>query len=319
MSSVGCARRASIICQKYWKSSLRERSAVSAAVSPCCWILGIVRADGFVGPLEELRPILARGAEEVAEHGERESGGDARHKVGLALASVGGELVEHVAGDALDRLGEPLQLTRREAAADEPPEAPVLGRVHIDQVPGGRRFVVEGFEAGEYRRGAGRSGTPLRVLRDRDDVGVFRDRPERLDPALRREPPDRRLAPQPGPGVVRDSRWLVGLVADDVERVEVGHGGPPVGGGIIARPGWQTRRGSRWGLSLCPCDRYSRNDMNYRVNLFRPIREESPRASEDELTARARAAFDGAASVGPASASQVSLSHRPGWRSRRMN
>lgn len=45
--------------------------------------------------------------------------------------------------------------------------------------------------------------------------------------------------------------------------------------------------------------------MTHRVNLFRPIRGESPRASDDELTARGRAAFDGAASVGPHSASQV--------------
>ena len=59
--------------------------------------------------------------------------------------------------------------------------------------------------------------------------------------------------------------------------------------------------------------------MTYRANLFRLIREELPRASEDELTARARAAFDGAASVGLASASQVSLSHRQVGNSRRIN
>ena len=47
---------------------------------------------------------------------------------------------------------------------------------------------------------------------------------------------------------------------------------------------------------------------HHRVNLFRPIREDWPHASEDELTARERAAFDGAASVGSASASHVSPS-----------
>jgi hypothetical protein len=58
--------------------------------------------------------------------------------------------------------------------------------------------------------------------------------------------------------------------------------------------------------------------MNHRVNLFRPIREDSPRASADELTARGRAAFDGAASGGPVSASHLVAVARRAGESRRM-
>jgi hypothetical protein len=39
--------------------------------------------------------------------------------------------------------------------------------------------------------------------------------------------------------------------------------------------------------------------MNYRVNVFRPIRQDSPRVPRVPLAARGRAAFDSAATVDP--------------------
>jgi hypothetical protein len=59
--------------------------------------------------------------------------------------------------------------------------------------------------------------------------------------------------------------------------------------------------------------------MNYRVNQFRPIRLDSPRAPDGPLAARGRAAFDSAAPVDPVSCVAFDASHSRVDESRRMN
>jgi hypothetical protein len=72
-------------------------------------------------------------------------------------------------------------------------------------------------------------------------------------------------------------------------------------------------------LDLSAAEVNMRLQMNHRVNEFRPIRLDSPRAPGPPLAARGRTAFDSAAPVDLASCVALDASHRRVDESRRMN
>ncbi len=185
-------------------------------------VVGILEAEVLVGDLQHPLLALARDAEHLGDHAQRLQRGQLAHEVELAPAAVARQLVEDLAGDLLESRLEPADRARCEPVRDEPAVVAVLGRVHVHE-HAQRRGLLEPLPRPAAHLGkqdeAPRAAEALGLLRDLDDVGVLRDRPERLV-ARRRHPMDGRFAPQPAPGVVRVAVLAVGLRRDDVERVE---------------------------------------------------------------------------------------------------
>ncbi len=90
-------------------------------------VLGILRADHAVAPVEDLVPVIAGHTDQLGDHLERQLGGHVDHEVGVAL---GDGLVEDVAGQLADVRLEHADHAGSEAAVDELAVPGVLGRVH---------------------------------------------------------------------------------------------------------------------------------------------------------------------------------------------
>ncbi len=107
---------------------------------------------------------------------------------------------------------------RREAPAHDAAHRRVLRRVEQHEDLGRRHRP----RAGAGERDALRAREAQRLRRDLQDVGVLRDRPERLV-AGRLDARDRRLGAQPRPHVVRIPARRVARGIDEVERIDVDH------------------------------------------------------------------------------------------------
>src|SRR5260370_13056887 len=105
---------------------------------------GIGAADRFVGPLEELLPVLMRNAEQLRDNRER----NLRRYLGDEIAfAASGHVVEHFAGDVFDFGLQRAHSARSELATDDHAILTVIGRVHIEQMTEwrGRVFVPSRF------------------------------------------------------------------------------------------------------------------------------------------------------------------------------
>ena len=161
-------------------------------------VLGVVRSDHPVGPVEHEVAVLLGHPHEVGDDLQRQLGGDLLHEVGRALLADGVE--DRVGGG--HHLG--LEVTdhaRREALVDQPPVAGVHRRVHVQHhhalLP--EDLLVEVVE----ERGRPVGGEVLVVPVDRHAVVVAGDRPEAVGESVGvRVPLHRHLPAQVGePGV----------------------------------------------------------------------------------------------------------------------
>jgi hypothetical protein len=219
MSSPGRSRRAARhlgeVAEQREARLLRGAERVVAGLL----VFGIGRADHAIGPVEHRRPHLAGHAEQLGEHLERQRPRQALDEVALLHAAVAHHRVEQVARDRLDVAAHALESARREAMARELAHERVVGWIHVQQMThDGGSGALGRRELGE-RRQARSVQEPLGLLRDPDDVGVLRDRPERIDDVAV-VPVDRIFAAQARPRVVRIAVRRVRAVADDVERVD---------------------------------------------------------------------------------------------------
>jgi hypothetical protein len=153
-----------------------------------------------VRPLHELGPVLGRHAEGVADHDQRQRGGDVPHEVARPpLAHGVDDLVAHPA----DLLLLVPHHAGREAPVDQLAALPVVGVVHVDhhRQGGGRRP-----DAARARPGVGRAGHVAEVV-------VPGDAPD-LPPLV---PVDGGVGPHPGQrGVGVVSPELAGHQVDGV-------------------------------------------------------------------------------------------------------
>jgi hypothetical protein len=135
--------------------------------------LRILRRDDLVGPAEEQMPVLFRDAQHERDHGDGDRRGHVGDEVDVPLPPG---RVEHLARDRLDLRRPHLHGARREPLRNEVPVAAVIRRIHRQQVAARRLLGSVPREDGDARL-----DDPIpRVLADRDDVFVFRDRPERV-------------------------------------------------------------------------------------------------------------------------------------------
>src|SRR5439155_1507417 len=158
--------------------------------------------------VEDVLPVLARDAEHLGDHRERDDGGERLDEVDLG--AIGHER-ERLVDDPAHRRPLELERLRRELLAQEIAVPAVLGRVHVEQMAewrgvGGRLLLGKDPEP----RG---DDEPPVVAQDGAAVLVPGDRPERQHPRGL-EPGDGRMASEPRPGGVRVA------VAAVVERVD---------------------------------------------------------------------------------------------------
>src|SRR5204862_3157167 len=156
----------------------------------------------------DVLPVLARDAEHLGDHRERDDGGDRLDEVHRGAI---GHARERLVDDPTDRRPLGLERLRRELLAQEIAVPAVLGRVHVEQMAewrgvGGRLLFGKDPEPR-------RDDEPPVVAQDGAAVLVAGDRPEGQHPRGL-EPGDGRVAPEPRPGGVRVA------VAAVVERVD---------------------------------------------------------------------------------------------------
>ena len=215
--AAGRAGARSISRSKYACSSPRARLIVWPGRLARSAVLGVVLADHLVGPAEQQLPVVARHAEDPGDHRERERRRDALDEVELARRRPSAPRRRGSRPRcARRRRWRARTALRREARVRDAAHRPVLRRVeHHDHL---RR---------RHRRRAARASVIPCALENRSgcaaisqDVGVLRDRPERLV-AGRLDVRDRRLGAQPRPHLVRIPAARVALGIDEVERIDV--------------------------------------------------------------------------------------------------
>jgi hypothetical protein len=136
-------------------------------------VLGILVPDHAVGPLEQLRAVGGRHAEQVGQVLQREVVGDLARQVAGAPP---GHRAEQRGRPTPYDVGEPLQPPAGERARDDPPQPQLLRRVHVEDHAAQERQ-VGGVGVADLG-GAERRGEVLRGAQDVLDVLVPRDRPE---------------------------------------------------------------------------------------------------------------------------------------------
>ncbi len=156
-----------------------------------------------VAPRQELVPVLGGHAQVVADHDQRQRGGDVPDEVALAAL---GHPVDDLVADLADLVGALADPSGGEALVDELAPPQVLGVVHVDHHR-------DGVGVGPDPLGVGERG---RVLGDGLEVGVAADAP------LLAVPVDGGVGPHPGEG-------LVGVAAPERTAHEV----DVVSGGVI--------------------------------------------------------------------------------------
>ena len=193
---------------------MRARMIVSSGVSPARW------NSGSSLPMISLvqrnsRPQSDRGTPRSHEITPIGSGAATRSTKSNSPASFGrDQLVENLDGDAVDLRKAGTDRARREAPDRDPPHRSVLRGIDRDDHLG--RWIRRALRAHEEPV---RAREERRLRRDVGDVGVLRDRPERLE-AGRIEERDRRLRPQPRPHVVRIPVAREARRLDEIERVD---------------------------------------------------------------------------------------------------
>ena len=171
-----------------------------------------------------------RHAEHVEQHREGQLHRNAFDEVARGELAAVRELVKDLGRDLLDRLALGLERARREVGARQLAEAPVVGRVHVQEVAHVRLLLprllhglaglghalldllLEVREHGEARRVLPQP----RLSGDRHDVGVLGDGPER-ERVRALGPEDGGFAAEPRPRRVRIAVRLIFGAADEVE------------------------------------------------------------------------------------------------------
>jgi hypothetical protein len=191
-----------------------------ARVGPLDLVLGVVRADHPVGPVEDLAPVLLGHPEQLGDDQQGELGRDLLDEVGRAALA---HRVDDAVGVPDDLLLQIAHQLRGEALVDQTTVAGVHGRVHVEhhQLLLGQLLVVH---VGEESRMLGR-GEALPVPVHRDAVVVVGNGPE-ATPVGRRlgMPVDRGFGPEPAEPLVGDAGHEVAPV-DEVDLFET-HGPP---------------------------------------------------------------------------------------------
>jgi hypothetical protein len=106
----------------------------------------LVHAADVGRPRPQERPVAARDAEQLGDHGDRQRLCDRRQQVELARA---GDRIDQVVGELLHRLAHGLDHARRERLRHQSPDPGVVGRLHVEDPV--RDQVPEGVERGRRR------------------------------------------------------------------------------------------------------------------------------------------------------------------------
>ena len=136
-------------------------------------VVRVVETDQPVRPIEEQPAVLARHAEELGEHEQRQLRRHVRHEVALAFRRDG---VDDLPGEPADPLVESRDRLRLEGVVDRLPERRVLRRIHVDHLALEHGQVLR--PQVRVQRRAALGGEEHVVLRDRGHVGVAGDDPE---------------------------------------------------------------------------------------------------------------------------------------------
>ena len=207
-------------------------------------VLGVVRADHAVGPVEDLAPVLLGHPEQLGDDQERQLGRDLLDEVGCAALAHRVDDAVRIPDDLLLQVAHQL---RGEPLVDQAAVPGVHGRVHVQHHHALLRQLIV-VHVGEEGRVLGR-GEALPVPVHRDAVVVVGDGPEATPVGrLLGVPVHRGFGPEPPEPLVGDAGHEVAPV-DEVDLFET-HGPPfslepaqpaqPAGG----MGGWHPRGGN---------------------------------------------------------------------------
>src|SRR5262245_17498488 len=205
-------------------------------------VLGVLLADHLVRPAEQQIPVVPGNPQHGGDHGEREGSGDALDEVELATAPRGRGVVEDLLRDALDVGAPPPDAARREPRVRGTAHRRVARRIEHDQQVGRGNDLTTAMEGDPLR-----AREEQRLLGDLHDVGMLRDRPERLVP-VGSEVRDRRLGTKPRPHLVRVAPACVARGIDELQGVD---GDGRHGRGSLGRSSRRSPMMLRW-ISLVP-------------------------------------------------------------------
>ena len=149
-------------------------------------VLRVFGAKKLVGVAEDVLPRVPLDRQQLADRRHRHLGSHIADEIGLAaigqlIDEMGSSVIHHRIGDFVDPIFQQPHPSRREAPAGRVAVLAVLGRVHVDQIGDGQRWIVGSAVAGTGRADhqALAADERLRITRNVLDVVVLRDRPER--------------------------------------------------------------------------------------------------------------------------------------------